>query len=342
MLKGKEKKEFENRCKSRAQEKLRPYIPKAIEGVQKIDGLSGSRTDITKVIQLAGEFYDLLRTVDKPTDLELLLKFNPETAIMSDMLLSDIHPIVEEIRLRLFGKKSPPFPNNIENSVTWIINESKNVPESVVKRPKLSLPEFIKLMKETIPSYTKRKEKFLPGHMISFRIEKLTIPYRDLNGNRKRMPILKGTKLFHLAINSKQIAQNTDFPQDSLITFILTGIRPYLPSFRIKTGIRKFGYVQIDFHRGMDYEEFLYLHRKLKSFFKRKNTLNEKHFEVYRLVSKKGGIPQKNKSDFWAEVLEEWNNSHPDDKYGSANNLRITYNRIIKSVTIPQSFSSES
>jgi len=336
------KKEFKKKCLNKTHAHLKPFIPRAIECAEKIYDLKYTNANVAMVIQLAGEFYEILKQVDKPSDLELLLKFNPETAIMSDILLSEILPIVEEIRLRLFGEKSPPFPNNIEKATKWIQDESRKIPETMVKKPQLTYPEFLKLMTKTIPSYVMRKDQLLPGHRISYKIERLTISHRDVNGKQKNIQIFEGTKPFFLSENSRLLAQKTDFPQDSLITFILTGIRPYLPSIRIRTGMRRFGHVQIDFYRGMDYEEFLFLHRKLKSLFKRKKTLNEKHFEVYRLVSKKGGIPRKGKSEFWEKLLKDWNKSHPNDKYGSPNNLRITYNRILKSVTIPQSSSSES
>ena len=331
------KKEFLKKCINKAPDHLKSFIPRSIESAIKTYDVTFLNSDVTKVIQLAGEFYELIKEVDKPAELESMLKFNPETAIMSDVLVSEIQPSVKEIRLRLFGDKNPPFQNDIEKAIKWILDESRKIPKSLAERPQLKLPEFIKMATKTIPSYISRKEQLFPGHKISVKIEQHTIPYRDDRGNLKKVPIFKGTRLFFLAENSRLLAAKTDFPQDSLITFVLTGIKPYLPSIRIRTGERRFGKVEVGFYRGMDYDEFLFLHRKLKSLFRRKKTFNEKHFEIYRLISKRGGIPKKGKSEFWNKMLDEWNKSHPNDKYGNANNLRITYDRILKNVIIPQS-----
>lgn len=329
------KQEFIKTCMRQAQKDIRPFIPQAVESAAKLYNITYSNADIAKVIMLAGDFHNSVKTTKNPSDFEVLLKFNPETAIITDMLISEISPIAEEIRARLFSDQKPPFPEDIIKAMNWIHNESKCIPQEIVRKLQQTPgSKRIELIRNTIPAYIDRKAKLLPGQMISIKFEPLTIPYRDSDGIRKHVQIFKGTKLFFLAETVRQLVENTGFSQDSLITFILTGIKPYFPSIKVKTGMKRFGYVQVEFHRGMDYEEFLFLHRKLKRLFQRKKTLNENHLDIFRLVSLKGGIPKKNKTKFWYDLLNEWNEAHPNDTYSNPNSLRITYNRIINNFNI--------
>jgi len=331
------KEEFKIRCLGAAPTHLKTYIPKAVEFVS--DAISDPFTsaNVRLAIKFAGvlhgENLQFENAIMDKVEVLAALKINPLGIIVSEELHKQMLHDIEEIRMKFFGQKDPPYPEDIEKAVEWLEKECLDEVNQIRAKPQLDYNEFTKLITAAIPRYLRRKNDRLLTHDLKFSIERLTIPYRDKDGLPKRKQIYRGTPLYQLAEATKTMSADTDFSQDSILTFILTGTKPYLPAFKMRSVIKKSNKVQVDFFRGLDYDEFLSLHSKIrKSFSPRKKSLKEKNLEVYFLVSDLGGVPKKKKVEFWKKVKAEWNQIHPKEKYRNPDCLRIIYQRILKNV----------
>lgn len=89
--------------------------------------------------------------------------------------------------------------------------------------------------------------------------------------------------------------------------------------------------VNMTIYRPLNKTELNEIYTKVKKAFGRrgKQLISKKHIRLYTLVEKHGGVPKRNKTEFWEKILKEWNNMYPKpiDKYKGPNCVRITYQR---------------
>ena len=93
-------------------------------------------------------------------------------------------------------------------------------------------------------------------------------------------------------------------------------------------------YATITFRNEITFKELYSAYRNIRSELgtKRMKAFNQKHLELYLLVSnisQSHTRPQKEVA-FWKAVQEEWNGKHPKDKYTTWKGVKIAYKRLVE------------
>lgn len=320
--------EFEIFCSSKASEEVKPYIKKAVRTAESLK-IDFFEANAFRVIMLAGALADAVKDLGGESAPETFLELSPEGLIHSDMLITEIQPSILKLRHAFFGAESPPFPNELEEAICWLDEETqKQARELAGSQP--TLHEFHKTVTRTIPLYLKRKSRRLPGHQFKLTVETLTLQYRGIDGRMKKRPIIRGTPLHRIQHALQEISIDTGFAFDMLLEFLLIGIPPVLPAIRVRTTVKKSKVVSVDFLRSMRCEELMSLHKVLQHSFRTgRKSLSSRNLEVYQFVKERGGVPVKGSEAFWKRLYTEWNRAHPERKYESHSCLRIGYRRIM-------------
>lgn len=326
------KEEFLKYCEIKTPSHLKSLVPNAIESAKKSFNILYDKKEALKVIQLAEAIYSSMESIEKKSDPEIELYVTPETIIISEELVKEILPFIEKLRIELFNHKTPPFPDDLDKAIKWLEKEAEDETLSLQDKIKKNSNKENELIFNATLRDLFKLNKVFPDRIWTIKYEILTLPYQDKNGFRKKTRVFKGTPLEMLAENTRILSENTNFTQQSLVNFILTGTKPSLPCMRLKQEIKTtYLKVNVEFFRSLDYKELLSLHRRIKKMFKlRMKSINWKHLEVYDLVDKNGGVPKKRKMKFWEKVWEEWNNHHPDAPFKSPGCLRVSYARILE------------
>lgn len=321
--------EFEIFCYGKAPESVKPYVKRAVRTAEflKIDFFEASAS---RVIMLAGALADAVKDLGGESAPKTLLELSPEGLIHADILIAEIQPSIMKLRHAFFGAESPPFPNEVDEAIRWLDEETHKQACELASYPSQpTLPEFQKIVTRTIPLYLKRKSRRLPGHQFKLIVEPLTIQYRGTDGQMKKRPIIRATPLHVIQDALQRISIDTGFAFDMLLVFLLTGIHPVIPALRIRTTVRKSKVVSVDFLRSMHNEELLSLHKVLQYAFRAgRKSLSSRSLEVYQFVNERGGIPVSGKEAFWRKLHTEWNLVHPERKFSSSGCLRVSYSRI--------------
>jgi hypothetical protein len=81
----------------------------------------------------------------------------------------------------------------------------------------------------------------------------------------------------------------------------------------------------------LTFSEMQSLYRQQRSVFGRtkKKEINVRHLELYRLVDGKGTPLVKGVVAFWREVMEQWNQNHPEDRYTTWKGVKTAYDRLL-------------
>jgi len=300
---------------------LRPYTEQAIElffianpGVEALD-----RKNIHRIQQVALRLHEDRK--DKKS-ISPKIDFFPGSFLAAERRIEYILPEIIKIRIELFGKQEPPF--NYDNAIEWLKKESKKEAIEFYKRKQASQKDMQKLKNKIHKLIDDLNEIQQWDH--GLKSELITIPIIFKSGLQDEFITFPGTKL------RKLDSQDTNFSQFSLLMFILTGIKPILPSYSIIQEISSYGgkKIGLKIFRPFSQREFISLFKLVGKFMPRKKKIKNKNLEVYRFIKEKGPIPLKGKMEFWRNTWQEWNKIHPKQKYASSSGLRMAYLRIKK------------
>ncbi len=234
-----------------------------------------------------------------------MLNFYPGVFIASEERIKFISSEVKQIRKELFGTQEVPFKDGYDRAIEWLRKEAK---------------------KEADDFYKKHREEVQKNILKYIRIP---IKADPLGPDVDEIITFPGTKLRKLANVINWYSQNTYFSQFSLLMFILTGIKPILPSYSIVQEISSYGgkKVELKIFRPLSQKEFSSLFKPISRYLPQRKKITIKNLEVYKFIEKRGGIPPVGKMNFWKDALKEWNKAY-QNKYSSARSLRMTYLRI--------------
>ena len=155
------------------------------------------------------------------------LSMAPQDLMMSDDLAEKIRPAVEQVRSELFGSPHPPFAA-LKEAIQWL--EQTAAKQKAQARANNQAPEALK---QTILDMLE-KYRVLTGETVDNPFKLELLEYVE-PGNQwvRRMPVWGRTSLATLRNKSKWLADATEFPQASVVAYILAGIRPLLASISI-------------------------------------------------------------------------------------------------------------
>lgn len=269
-----------------------------------------------------------------------IVSVQPESLITSNESIKKIFPIIKELRKELFSKEEPLFPDDHFKAIEWLKNKAKEeaLPfnQNIVRNQK-KIYEIEKLLEDKLQKLSKLTRRYYSLNIEEDRFLPIPLIVKGkFKGTLDYLIIWPQTPLARLEIETKCLAEDTNFNQVSLIMFILSGNRPIPLKYNFISEIKfgRFGIkkrVNIRIHRPLNKGELKEIHYKIKKAFGRKGKqfINEKHVELYYLIEKHGGAPETKKTEFWKKILKEWNRAHSElkDKYKDPNCTRIAYSR---------------
>jgi hypothetical protein len=264
----------------------------------------------------------------------------PEASILADEIVKIILPRVIEIRRELWGSDEPPFPDNPAAAFRWLEKRAEEERRPIVLRREKNRERSAALQREIGRLHDKYRD------LTDYRIEMThkqndAVPFFRTDDQRSGVIIEAGTSLANLAGAARELSKGTAFMPSGVVRFIMTGIKPLF--VRVQSIIeRKTGkgsnlinfQITLKIWRPLAKGEMKDLYYKIKAAFGKadKTFLKEKNRQLYELVEKYGGPPQRDRGKFWTMIKREWNAENPKAKYSTANGPRIAYKRILSRI----------
>jgi len=317
----------------------KPFIKKAFEYVsknkieeQKVD----KKNDIINRIFSLADYLSKVGSKDSISEYAISDFF--DNAIVSSESVKKFFPYIKKMRLELFSKEEPLFPNNPKKAIEWLKKEGEREALPFRQNYKKNHEQIKKLEDEILIRIEECNKLTNHEYRLSSK-EKRFLPYPGKKDWRGIIPVWEGTPLAKLEAETKKLFERTSFTQITLIIFVLTGIKPVSSPYKISKDYHVHKgecigrEVTLHIYRPLTKEIFNNIQCKIKEFFGKKGRSfsEEKHYDLYDLVDKLGGSPKKNKGVFWKNIQKEINKKHPEwFNDPKANGPRITYNRIIK------------
>lgn len=222
-------------------------------------------------------------------------KLTPDTLLTSDYLAYSLKATVKAIRTTYFGGEEPPFSDERE-ARRW----RTNLYERMAKE-----------LKEGKGILTSSPEK---------------------------------RKFWDIIGRAQAISGETGLSPVTILNYILADIKPLLVPYEIRLpgrglssrvkntrGRRQCWWVDVRINTELGFDDLLRIYSSIKRYLgvKRGKKLNEGHFDLHRMVQRRGGAPKgKGTVAFWNSVKGEWNEKHPSDAYETWKGVKITYDRI--------------
>ncbi|MEA1963709.1 MAG: hypothetical protein U9O41_01070, partial [Candidatus Aerophobetes bacterium] len=285
----------------RAPHALRQHIKKTFDYIvgegKKIERNDDPNDVERRMKNLANEFAS-----SKPES----INFEPseESYIISRELIKEIIPRIKKLRLELFKTEVPPFPiqkkENFDRAIEWLRKEEKkqslqwkNTVEKEFGGAKNLRNEREKIEKE-IHNLLSKLRKITPTKIFPPKYISILLPCPGEKGWVSYIRVMPGSSLEKLEKTTKEIAEETNLQQASLVMFTLTGISPLSVSYRMRKKIGKKNIFEIEIYRFLIKKEAEELLNEVKKFFKKgKDFIKKEHEFLYDIVEK-----QKNKRDY--------------------------------------------
>ncbi len=301
----------------------------------------------SKTIQLyESEFSGLLKPfVEKA--LRIYNRIEPAAKLSNPETLTKIREIASELYSQgRSGKKEDLF---IEVSPEGFITSSEELKIIRPELEKLRLEVFgktkppFKDLDQALCWIGKEAGKEIEGKKLS-KLKQLSI-------FGKYFIFAPDTPLDVLAKNTDFWSQRTRFRRDSLIIYILTGIKPIARVYTIQyegklsrpkkgqkpipitpkniTSLFPLSFIDLRIYQALTEREFSSLFKKIRQVTKPpRKRLNEKHLRLYEFFEKHGPPPAKGKMKFWEEKYSEWKKQYPDDEIKSSRALMMACRRL--------------
>lgn len=313
----------------------RPHIKKAFDYVvkNKVTKEDDANEVIGKIFSLAEEFA-------KSESTDIIPGFF-EGYIISNETIKEILPSIKKLRQEVFSKEIPPFPNNPQKAFAWLKEEEEKEARPFCQKNEKNIKKIDELCNEILNKIGEYNK--LTNIRCEFSQKKRVLSYPREDGWKKIIQVWEGTPLARLEEKTRKLSEKVGFTQESLILFVLTGIKPISSLYSISEAYRVINgeyvgkKVTLHINRPLTKKIIEKIYCRVKEIFgkERKSFLKKKHSDLYDLVEKHGRPPKRNKGDFWQKIKKEINEKYPnwfnDPK---ANGPRITYNRIKKRVQV--------
>jgi len=272
-------------------------------------------------------------------------------AVMSDDLIHRLGPEVEAIRKNIFGHADSPFSSK-DVMAAWI-DKTARQPCPLSPEEKASLYQLQRDIRGKLLEWRARTgldwREGGPRRFLSYEHGEeggvTALPLPDPNPWEEH-PAVR-SPLAELQRAAERMADVTGFSPASLVTYILTGIRPSLPPvvsiaseiWHEFTGILR-RQATMEFLTGnVSFEEHRRIHRKYRKHFSttRKKRLVPQDEEFRALVQQHGRPPEGRGSGamaYWERVRRAWNQTRGTEDWKSPGVARTRYCRLIKKLKV--------
>ncbi|HUU51375.1 MAG TPA: hypothetical protein VMW81_10530 [Nitrospinota bacterium] len=287
-------------------------------------------SDFSKAIKLMERF----RISFSEEETSRFSKLTPQDIIRSNFLLKKIDPWVKNTQKKIFNSIKPPF--NWNEAIEWIEKEAKKY---IKNKDDMEINK-VKELREELGKELAKEYKIL-----SEKIYLLPYVKKDNEWVQKIHAI--GLKLSTLECETRRMSKATGFNQASLVMFVLIGIKPLLPRYKISISIPVYimpnkeqiisKEVEIVFRcRDLKFRELYEMYKKIRKQLniEREIPLKGKSERVNELIEELGqpplGTRGKRNQRYWEKAKDLWNNRNPDEQYSDWRGIAQQYDRITK------------
>lgn len=255
--------------------------------------------------------------------------------LYADILLKEIEPSIEEIRLKLFNTIEAPF-SNLEDSSNWICEMSNIIDNQEAHERKLWIAKHL--------------------HK-GIKYEEVLLPFRNKDNKIDFAASEYNNNLKYLKYYVEKLSKYTRFNECDIVTYILTGKKPEFHRFKttkytewivLPNGKKRVNtWFTVDLNAGdIKFDEI----KKIYDFYREKlnvkaqkplkenshvliDFINNEIGELppgYSLKSMGKKVP-KGTGDkmYWEKVLLLWNEKYPENQYKRWDYIEKAYYRII-------------
>lgn len=235
---------------------------------------------------------------------------NAEAALISKAFAKRLETWARELRERCFDTSRPPFQGEAAASV-WIESESAADRERWKKRS-----ESTRDTHEEI-----RRLADLAG--VDAKLEMRWLRYYKAGSEFTQLaPAFPGTILEKLAGEINRVSEETAFHPVVLTAFVLWGAAPTISRIRITETAKTCRisedrilsrWVTVRFNAAdVTDVELRALYKDIREFFgaTNRNRLTWTEYDFLALVDSNGGWPERDKTQYWEEVLRQWKEMH--------------------------------
>lgn len=247
-----------------------------------------------------------------------------------DLILKEIEPVINAIRFELFNSELIPF-KTLKDQEKWIyeMNSIADYEENIEKKIK----EFKKIFEGG--AY---KEGYL-----SFKNNENKVNYIPCEYNKK---------LYLLKKACIKLAKYTRFSESDIVTFILTGVKPEFPRYRIKAEKEIFNDLYIPGCKGRTNKWFtielnasdirfdeikqIYDYYRNSLGIRDKKPIKEKSKKLIDFIHELDEFPPDKgpkgtgTKAYWEKVLQQWNERYPEMKYKRWEGIMKAYDKVIE------------
>lgn len=262
-----------------------------------------------------------------------------EAHFISRVLMDSLRPWAEGLRGEGFGSPSAPYPYDEDAAADYIEETSAS--------------DLARWRGAGTDNGGDQEQIYRLAHQLGVDVAPRArlLPYGRPGDNfQKNAPVFPGTFLFNLAGEIAGVSRQTGLPPEALTAHVLSDAEPLMPRvrrtnhakyFRLPSGKQAhLRSVTLTFRTAdLSFEELRTIYDDVKSYMGGEGiqapTLED--FEFWDLVEGMGGPPKPYQGvrDFWREVLNKWNQQHPNDPpLKSWEGLRKRYRRICKRLDI--------
>jgi hypothetical protein len=305
-----------------------------------------ARAAVASCVQLAGRFADHHGVIAAPhvkggskaSAPAAAAPLPADVILTSDQIVKIVRPWVEAVRVDVFGSAAPPF-TDLKDVEEWMRNHR-------TEHPDFSDASREDSERAALRDHLKRVEE-LAGRecVITSRARRLRFmwPTRDnlVSGN---IPAPVGSPAYRLRVAADQISEATFFPASSVLRWVLLGIEPVLPAYRITAahggsvkgqrtepalsanralnqGLTK--YVVEIFSEGLTFEQLRRVHQEIRAYVgadagpsegAQRKPLTERNRRLLEIIERNGGAPPakgQGKIAWWEGIKAEWNAGVP-------------------------------
>lgn len=253
-----------------------------------------------------------------------------DTLLHSNQVLDQIEPATRETRAMIFGDSDAPF-DDYARMCRWIRSCIDEHREEVDDE---AFQDGRRDMRERIMSLISEYRNRYGEVSCSFRTHRLRyydIPEWEVTTMSDIPP---GSRLDPLFSYLREYTARTGFTEPALVLFVMTGVRPILPRWKLEKRERENPDLpdtfSLDLFAGNITErDFQRIHRKIKEL---KNVsdmrpLDEKDRVLIEVVDTLGGVPDEGVEAFWRDVLDRCQ-QRGIESWSTSNSAKMRWRRL--------------
>jgi len=265
----------------------------------------------------------------------------PAAVISREHLTEGIRPEAEQIRHALFRSGRVPF-RSLAAAARWIERQGSKEKEltRAFSRKAEDLAVEIAMKIQDLQKITRREMVLTERPSI--------LRYLNAKGRPSRVVVpfaVSQPPLGKLQVASRLFAAATGFSKESVVAYILTGAMPSLPAARVswtyrgrlrKEPLARKAAVLELLSRDITLAQLRDLHRTIRGGVSvgRVRPLTGGQADLVAMVLRhrreRRGSEQQTSKGFWEGVQDEWNRTHPEDRYKTWRGLETRYGRLRK------------